>query len=793
MKEYKHIQQYSFMESHKLVFPQKNITLNKQQIEIVLYEPCTNIRVLASAGSGKTTTITARIAHLITNHKIREDAIFLTTFSRNASDTMKERIDSLIGSTKVYAGTFHALASRILKENEPDKLKDIYHVDELPHKFLEFITSEKGRKWVGRLHYLIIDEFQDINEVQYEIIKRLHHPGSYITIVGDDSQNIYTWRGSCVDYILDFHRKFRNVKDFQLSINYRSTEAIVAVANSIMRHIPTLPHKERMTATTKGGEKPEVRYFTRSIDERSYIANKIREIRINKPHDTIAILSKFNSVLYGYEEELIKGDIPITLLRGENIIEKPDNPVILCTLHSAKGLEWDHVFFVRLNDDVFPQKKDEESILQERRLFYVGVTRAKKTLTLTYSKGEHSLSRFVREIHRPLLTWYSATQYRLSTSEFEGKNKTVRGLIDLLQGEDFRLLKEHATALPSWLKKSHDEILHPRHLFPIGESWRLPSWVHEKDLKSEWDQFIKSYILRAIGVFRPESAGTNDTIASDVVWTIKIGSDDSLFFLENQIYIEKLVRYLFPLAGAPKHTPPQITYQDILDANKYLFPMKTWDNPSIIHLIQIIHKIRTTLYNLRYVDFRIDLLRFACIPYSPPQEQRCDLIRAWYKVNQLTIPSITLCPEIFLMGGTHVIKNGRNSLFYKKPTSQEWLTIREFLYRLEKDILKTWAQTSIDILARVQYEDEQVTTIADLLLDTTLVIISPGSSHLEMRRLETLVETLFTVHLIRKQGHKIETAALFQPLSGLWIEMDLRTWDGTDLDKIIRSKIISTD
>ena len=774
------------MESNVLVFPKREITLNTQQTEIVLYEPCTNIRVLASAGSGKTTTITARIAHLITTHKIREDAIFLTTFSRNASDTMKERIESLVGPTNVYAGTFHALANRILKEKDPEKLKDLYHVDELPHKFLEFITSEKGRKWVGRLHFLIIDEFQDINEIQYEIIKRLHHPGSYITIVGDDSQNIYTWRGSCVDYILDFHRKFRNVKDFQLSINYRSTEAIVAVANSIMRHIPTLPHKERMTAVVKGGDKPEVRYFHRTSDERSYIINKISEIKSQDPNATIAILSKFNSVLYGYEEELIKESIPVDLLRG---VHTHENAIVLCTLHSAKGLEWDHVFFVRLNDEVFPQKKDEDSILQERRLFYVGVTRAKKTLTLTYSKGEHSLSRFVREIHRPLLTWYSATQYRLSTSEFEGKSRNVRGIIDLLQGEDFRLLKEHPTALPSWLKKSHDEILQPRQLFPIGESWRLPSWVNEKDLKSEWDQFMKSYILRVLGVLRPESGGANDPVASDVVWTIKIGADDSAFFLENQTFIEKLVRYLFPLAGAPKHTPPQITYQDILDALDYLFPDRVWTHPSIIHMIQIIQKIRTTLYNLRYVDFRIDLLRFACITYSPPQEQRCELIRAWYKVNQHSIKSSSLCAEIFLMGGTHIVKSGRNALFYKKPTNHDWNSISDFLYRLEKDILKTWTQTTVDILARVQYEDEQVTATADLLLDSTLVMIQSGSSAIEMRRLETLVEIFFTVHLIRKMGHKVETVALFQPLSGLWIEMDLHKWDGTDLDNFLRAKI----
>jgi penicillin-binding protein 1A len=161
------------MESTKLQFRLKEITLNSQQAQIVKYEPCTNIRILASAGSGKTTTITTRIAYLIQEHKIREDSIFLTTFSRNASDTMKERIEGLIGNTRVYVGTFHALANRILRAYDPDSLKDLYRVDELPNKFLDFIISEKGRKWVGKLHHIIIDEFQDVNEVQYEIMKRL--------------------------------------------------------------------------------------------------------------------------------------------------------------------------------------------------------------------------------------------------------------------------------------------------------------------------------------------------------------------------------------------------------------------------------------------------------------------------------------------------------------------------------------------------------------------------------------------------------------------------------------------
>lgn len=776
------------MESVVFDFPKKNITLNRQQAQIVEYEPCTNIRVLASAGSGKTTTITARIAYLIKEHNIREDSIFLTTFSRNASDTMKERIDSLIGQTKVYAGTFHALASRILKEFQPESLKELYHVDELPHKFLEFLVSEKGRKWVGRLHYLIIDEFQDINETQYEIIRRLHHPGSYLTIVGDDAQNIYTWRGSCVDYILDFHRKFRNVKDFQLSINYRSTEAIVAVANSIMRHIPTLPHKERMTATTIGGEKPEVRYFYRSMDERNFIHYKILEIWQADPTATIAILSKFNSVLYSYEETLVKENIPVTLLSEES----PREPhVVLCTLHSAKGLEWDHVFFVRLNDDVFPQKKDEESILQERRLFYVGVTRARKTLTLSYSRGEQNLSRFVREIHRPLLTWFSATQYRLSSSEFEGKTRTLKGAIESLQGEDFRYLKDHDDALPAFLKNSnYEEILRPRPLFPIGETWRIPDWVLQKDLKAEWEQFLKTYILRLIGVKRPESAGAVDQIASDVVWTIKISAEDAKFFDEFRPVIEKLVRFLFPLAGSPLHTPPQVNYQDIMEALPMVCPNLKWDRASLIQIVQIIHKIRTTLYNLRYVNYRMDLLRFSTIPYSPPQEQRCDLIRAWYTANNLKIPTKDICSELFLLGGTHIVRQGRNAYFYRQPTKEHWLHVKGFLQSLEKDIVNPWLTSASDLLARIQYEDEEITTTADLVIDKTLILFQSGSSSLDMRRLEIILELLETVHLMRKKGQAIESAVLFQPLSGLWMEIDVKTWSGDILDMYLRSKLI---
>ena len=88
----------------------------------------------------------------------------------------------------------------------------------------------------------------------------------------------------------------------------------------------------------------------------------------------------------------------------------------------------------------------------------------------------------------------------------------------------------------------------------------------------------------------------------------------------------------------------------------------------------------------------------------------------------------------------------------------------------------------------MEYEDEQLIVCADLIMENTLIQINSGTTANDMKRLEILVELFETVHLIRQKGILIERAALFQPLTGLWTEMDLTTWDGTHLDKYIRAR-----
>jgi DNA helicase-2/ATP-dependent DNA helicase PcrA len=241
--------------------------------------------------------------------------ILLVSFSRSAAQEMIHRVHSLIGPVPMYAGTFHALSSQILREKAMQMVSDQPFIDELPYRLLTWLQTEPGKKWAKRFQTIIVDEFQDINEIQWNILKAFYHPYATMTIVGDDAQNIYTWRGSSVDFILSFHEKIPRVKDYQLCMNYRSAESIVTIANSVIRFIPTLPFKEKMVAFTKGGRKPDVHFFFRGSDEQDWIVQSLEKlIRHAPPEFRFAVLSRYNSDLFKIEERLHLKGIPYNLL-----------------------------------------------------------------------------------------------------------------------------------------------------------------------------------------------------------------------------------------------------------------------------------------------------------------------------------------------------------------------------------------------------------------------------------------------------------------------------------------------
>jgi hypothetical protein len=761
-------------------FPEGSLTLNDDQAQIVRSPPMQNLRILASAGSGKTTTLTARIAHLLTNAGASPSQIILLTFTHNAATVMRQRLEALVGSQRILCGTFHALSQQILKDQQPEELNDVYHVDELPLKALDFLNSPAGQTWTRGIRWIFIDEYQDINDTQYAFIRAIHHPGAAVTIVGDDAQNIYSWRGSCVDYILNFHKRFPDVADFQLSTNYRSSAAIVAVANSIMRFIPTLPHKELMTVPPRvegTGDRPEVMYFARTSDERDWVVEAAAKV---VTAGSTVILSKFNSVLYAYEAAFLKLGIRVRFVDGEESLHpKPGTPptIFLSTFHGSKGLEWDNVFLVRMNDEVFPQQKDDDSVLQERRLFYVAVTRARRALTITYSRHEKSLSRFVREIHRPLLFWRTLPWYELSTLESSIKPVSVRDWVNYLTGEDFRMIKQ-LNVLPAVFRNPASLIVTPP---PLKEQWIIPYWWAEQGMGAEFYDFLRAFWHREMGVSRPDSGGHWDREAQRTIWTIKIAAEDAVLFEENRGLFEFLAEKFF--GATPRgEAPPQIYYTEIIAAIHVHSPAAKFEQADLIRIIQIIHKMRTILYNLRFANIALEDLRFAPIRHSPPQESRCPLIEAWRTYTDGHLLDQTISPQdlnqIYLIGLCRALSEGRSGVLANLPGEREWSRCREFLTAYRAQIQHIVAENRTHpILCRVQVEVVAgVSAEADMIVGHTAWFFVAGDQSSELQRLERLIMVLLTVYGLRRAGHRIDRVCLFQLITGMRLEWAIDDW-----------------
>ena len=125
------------MNDYLLEFTKGSVQLNEEQYQVVTSPPSENQRILASAGSGTTTTITARIAYLVEEYRIPPNRILLVSFSRSAAQEMIHRVHRLIGPVAMYAGTFHALSAQILREQVPTQMRDQPFVDELPYRLAE--------------------------------------------------------------------------------------------------------------------------------------------------------------------------------------------------------------------------------------------------------------------------------------------------------------------------------------------------------------------------------------------------------------------------------------------------------------------------------------------------------------------------------------------------------------------------------------------------------------------------------------------------------------------------------
>ena len=382
--------------------------LNEQQLAAVTASPGPAL-VIAGAGSGKTRTLTYRVAYLL-EQGIPADRILLLTFTNKAAAEMMRRVSDLLGHElrSLWGGTFHSIGARILRLHaealgyerdftildrddakdlikacladakidkqdkhfpKPDVLNEIFSLAANTHRSIQELVEGQfsyfsqfdkeiadlqkrytARKrasngmdfddllalWLKllqehtdirehyqrRFQFILVDEYQDTNKLQGDLIDLLAARHHNVTVVGDDAQSIYAWRGANFANILNFPKRHPGAKVFKIETNYRSTPEILNVANAAIT-ANVNQFGKALAPARKSGLKPALVQCHDAGQQAAFIAQRALELREEGASlNHIAVLYRSHFHALELQLELTRRQIPFSITSGIRFFEQ---------------------------------------------------------------------------------------------------------------------------------------------------------------------------------------------------------------------------------------------------------------------------------------------------------------------------------------------------------------------------------------------------------------------------------------------------------------------------------------
>jgi DNA helicase II / ATP-dependent DNA helicase PcrA len=518
--------------------------------------------IVAGPGTGKTRTLTHRIAYLCAEMNVYPEECLAITFTRRAAEELRQRLDGLLGpvAEDVTVATFHALGLTILRENaalvglSPDfriaedterlsivsqaaglgvspserdakralaalatdetlreeyakalRAGDLVDLDELVSLPVSLLSSSPSlvETYRTRWPWIFVDEYQDVDPVQYELLRLLCPPDGNLCAIGDPDQAIYSFRGADVSFFLRFATDFTEARTVRLTRNYRSSAPILAAAVQAIAPTSLVPGR-RLDPARVDPEAPQVALYAAAsvADEADFVVRTVDELVGGVSHRSldsgrvdsrtavggplsfsdIAVLYRTDAQAAPVVDALSRAGIPVQKRSHDRLLDRPgvaaiarelrfavglggsiaarvrlagqilatrcDQPaldeaesglraedvhvavdlltplamrcgddldrflrdlatgaevdtwdpradrVALLTLHAAKGLEFPVVFLVGCEDGLLPlrlpgSKAIDDDVAEERRLFFVGLTRAQNRLFVSHARRRY--------------------------------------------------------------------------------------------------------------------------------------------------------------------------------------------------------------------------------------------------------------------------------------------------------------------------------------------------------------------------------------------------------------------
>ena len=383
--------------------------LNEQQLAAVTAPPGP-LLVIAGAGSGKTRTLTYRVAYLLENG-IDPRTILLLTFTNKAARQMLDRVANLlpVDASGLWGGTFHSVGNRMLRRHgsalgyssgftimdredqkdlintvvasagiDPkeirfpkgdvlaeifsfvvntekpleellaekfpyflpllDKIKDVQarydrkkkatnsmDFDDLLEKTLLMLQQHEGIAAFYRrqFQFILVDEYQDTNKIQADLVDKLALDHKNVMVVGDDAQSIYSWRGANFQNILEFPKRYPDVRVFKIEMNYRSVPEILEVANAAIA-ANVQQFRKRLSATRESNAvKPALVALNDGAEQAQFVAQRILELRDEDVDlNEIAVLYRAHYHAIELQLELSRRGIPYQITSGIRFFEQ---------------------------------------------------------------------------------------------------------------------------------------------------------------------------------------------------------------------------------------------------------------------------------------------------------------------------------------------------------------------------------------------------------------------------------------------------------------------------------------